>query len=120
MKDRPADEETPMTTDTLLETDQVDALVDQLLADYPPDQVKAQEFLGAQFDAGLAWVHFPKGSGGLGLTPSDHQKVISRLAAVGAPTPAWRNVIGYGMVAPTIAAHGTDEQKARYLRPLFT
>src|SRR5262249_43415091 len=24
-------------------------------------------FLGAQFDAGLAWVHFDKGCGGLGL-----------------------------------------------------
>ncbi len=30
------------------------------------------------------------------------------------------NLIGYGMVAPTIVEHGTDEQKSRFLRPLFT
>ena len=31
-----------------------------------------------------------------------------------------RNPIGHGMCAPTIVAHGSEEQKARYLRPLFT
>jgi alkylation response protein AidB-like acyl-CoA dehydrogenase len=31
-----------------------------------------------------------------------------------------RNVIGYGMVAPTIVTHGTERQQDRYLRPLFT
>jgi alkylation response protein AidB-like acyl-CoA dehydrogenase len=31
-----------------------------------------------------------------------------------------RNVIGYGMVAPTIVVHGTEQEKSRYLRPLFT
>jgi alkylation response protein AidB-like acyl-CoA dehydrogenase len=33
---------------------------------------------------------------------------------------AFRNVIGHGMGAPTIVTHGSDAQKARYLRPLFT
>ena len=31
-----------------------------------------------------------------------------------------RNIIGQGMAAPTIAVHGTPEQRARYLRPLFS
>jgi alkylation response protein AidB-like acyl-CoA dehydrogenase len=31
-----------------------------------------------------------------------------------------RNVIGYGMGAPTVATHGTEEQRRRWLRPLFT
>ena len=30
------------------------------------------------------------------------------------------NAIGYGMAAPTILAHGSEDQKQRYLRPLFT
>jgi alkylation response protein AidB-like acyl-CoA dehydrogenase len=39
---------------------------------------------------------------------------------MGAPTMSGVNVIGYGMVAPTIAVHGTDAQRDRYLRRIFT
>jgi alkylation response protein AidB-like acyl-CoA dehydrogenase len=98
----------------------VDELVDELLADLPPATTPAKEFLGAQFDRGLAWLHYPLGYGGLGLTPKDQQRAQSRLLAAGAPNSGARNVIGYGMCAPTIIAHGTEEQKQRYLRPLFT
>jgi alkylation response protein AidB-like acyl-CoA dehydrogenase len=99
---------------------EVDGLVSQLLADVPPDTVSAQAFLEEQFDRGLAWVHFPVGHGGLDLSPGLHGRVVRQLAEAGAPSSALRNVIGYGMVAPTIAVHGTEEQKSRYLRPLFT
>ena len=98
----------------------VDALVDELLADVAPGSVAPEEFLGAQFDRGLAWVHFPKGLGGLGLSPSLHQRVLVRLRRAGAPAPPARGVIGHGMVAPTLVTHGTDVQQHRYLRPLFT
>src|SRR5580700_2629366 len=98
----------------------VDQLVDDLLADFPPKTTPAQKFLGEQFDRGLAWLHFPLGAGGLGLTPRDQQRAQSRLSAGGAPVAGVRNPIGYGMCAPTIATHGTPEQKERYLRPLFT
>ncbi|HEX3979986.1 MAG TPA: acyl-CoA dehydrogenase family protein, partial [Acidimicrobiales bacterium] len=47
-------------------------------------------------------------------------RVQSRLASAGAPIAGIKNPIGYGMCAPTIVAHGTDQQKARYLRPLFS
>jgi alkylation response protein AidB-like acyl-CoA dehydrogenase len=98
----------------------VDELVDQLLADRPPAETPAKEFLGEQFDRGLAWLHFPPDCGGLGLTPKDQQRAQSRLSQGGAPIAGLKNPIGYGMCAPTIVAHGTDEQKVRYLRPLFT
>jgi alkylation response protein AidB-like acyl-CoA dehydrogenase len=98
----------------------VDTLVDGLLADCPPATTPPVRFMGEQYDRGLAWVHFPADCGGLGLTPKDQQQAQQRLRAAGAPVPGVRNPIGYGMCAPTIATHGTSEQKARYLRPLFT
>ncbi|MFE7422686.1 acyl-CoA dehydrogenase family protein [Rhodococcus sp. NPDC057529] len=85
------------------------------------DQSDPVRFLGARFDAGLAWVHFPPGRGGLGLPQSFQAQVDAELAAAGAPGPAKsRNGIGLGMAAPTIAAFGTDEQQQKYLRPIFT
>jgi len=98
----------------------VDELVDGLLEDCPPADTPPEKFLGEQFDRGLAWVHFPPDCGGLGLGPKEQQRAQARLAAAGAPSAGVRNPIGYGMCAPTIATHGTPEQKARYLRPLFT
>jgi alkylation response protein AidB-like acyl-CoA dehydrogenase len=98
----------------------VEELVDQLLEEMPPATTPAKEFLGEQFDRGLAWLHYPEGCGGMGLTPNDQQLAQSRLVAGGAPQSGLKNPIGYGMVAPTVVAHGTDEQKRRYLRPLFT
>ena len=92
----------------------------ELLRDHDPASTPTVEFLGARFDAGLAWVSFPRGSGGLGVSPGLQALVERELREVGAPNEADRNVIGYGMAAPTILVHGTDEQKARFLRPLFT
>ncbi|MCT2583358.1 acyl-CoA dehydrogenase family protein [Actinophytocola gossypii] len=79
------------------------------------------EFLRARFDAGLAWVHFPEGLGGLGAERELQNVVDQELAAAGAPDNDPRRIgIGLGMAAPTILAFGTDEQKHRFLRPLWT
>ena len=86
----------------------------------PPGSVTDEDFLAARFDRGLAWVHFPEGCGGLGLSPRLHPRVVARLQAGGAPGVAPQNLIGHGMVAPTVVVHGTDAQRRRYLRPLFT
>ena len=93
---------------------------EQLLAEHPPASTKAREFLGAQFDLGLAWIHFPEGHGGLGLSPKLQETVAVRLRDAGAPHAALRNPIGYGMGAPTVVTHGSEGQRHRYLRPLFT
>ena len=92
-----------------------------LLDEHDPATTEPREFLGAQYDAGLAWVHLPLGFGGLDLPRTAQDQVDAKLAAAGAPvggTP--KNYIGMGMAAPTIAAFGTDEQKRKFLRPLFT
>ena len=100
--------------------DIVDDLVTELLAECDPKSNDAATFLGAQFDKGLAWVHFPVGSGGRGLNPKLQRVVNERIFAQGGPNPYYRNPIGYGMCGPTVAVWGSDEQKRRYLRPLFT
>jgi alkylation response protein AidB-like acyl-CoA dehydrogenase len=100
--------------------DEVRALCEQLLAELPPRETDPVTFLGRQFDLGLAWVHYPEGSGGLGKSPRLQRLINETLVGAGAPIAAFRNVIGHGMGAPTVVTHGTDAQKARYLRPLFT
>jgi alkylation response protein AidB-like acyl-CoA dehydrogenase len=110
------------TTDMVRASDEghVGALVDELLAEHPPPTTKPADFLGAQFDKGLAWVHFPEGHGGLGVNPKLQRLVNERVFAAGGPNSAYRNPIGYGMCGPTVVVWGTEEQKRRYLRPLFT
>ncbi len=97
----------------------VDALIDRLLADCPPATTPEIEFLGRQYDLGLGWVHFPEGSGGLGLSPKLQRQVISRVARAGGPIGGMKNPIGYGMCGPAVLTHGTDEQRLM-LRSLFT
>ncbi|WP_405825652.1 acyl-CoA dehydrogenase family protein [Streptomyces sp. NBC_00838] len=91
-----------------------------LLAAHPPAGTAPTDFLKARFDAGLAWVHFPAGLGGLGAPRSLQSVVDTELAAAGAPDNDPRRIgIGLGMAAPTILTYGTDEQKRRFLRPLW-
>jgi alkylation response protein AidB-like acyl-CoA dehydrogenase len=110
----------PLTDAVTTDEDLVRSRLRDLLADHDPASTPAVEFLGARFDAGLAWVSFPVGLGGLGLSPELQGLIERELRAVDAPNEADRNVIGYGMAAPTLLTHGTEEQRARYLRPLFT
>jgi alkylation response protein AidB-like acyl-CoA dehydrogenase len=110
-----------MATEVLsAEEVQVADLTDQLIAQHPPASTSAIAFLGAQFDSGLAWVHFPVGHGGLGLSPKFQKIVNEKIARAGGPNSYARNPIGYGMCGPTVVEWGTDEQKRKYLRPLFT
>jgi alkylation response protein AidB-like acyl-CoA dehydrogenase len=106
------------------ENEQVEDLrarVRALLESHPPDGVDRLSFLQARFDAGLPWVGFPEGLGGLGLPRALQAVVDAELDAAGAPDNHPRSIgIGLGMAAPTILAHGTEEQKRRWLRPLWT
>ncbi|MBM9509816.1 acyl-CoA dehydrogenase family protein [Actinacidiphila acididurans] len=92
-----------------------------LLAAYDPATIPLREFLRARFDAGLAWVHFPEGLGGLGVPRALQAAVDAELAAAKAPDNDPRRIgIGLGMAAPTILRFGTEEQQQRFLRPLWT
>ena len=70
---------------------------------------------------GLAWVNFPEGYGGLAADRALQPVADQAFVEAGAPpNDPRRNIIGLGMAAPTILRHGTDDQKRRYLRPLWT
>ncbi len=103
-----------------VQSKQIAELCDQLIEKMPPRTTPAAEFLGAQFDAGLAWVHFPVGHGGLDLAPKHQSLIDAKLRGAGAPSPIARNPIGHGMGAPTVVTWASEAQKKRYLRPLFT
>lgn len=111
-----------MSTTEVISKDEtkVVQLAEELLKKFPPASTPVVEFLGAQYDMGLAWVHFPVGLGGLGVSPKFQKAVNEVLYAAGAPNPMYRNPIGHGMCGPTVAEWGSDAQKKRYLRPLFT
>ncbi|GAB3866370.1 acyl-CoA dehydrogenase family protein [Dactylosporangium cerinum] len=96
-------------------------LTRDFLAAHDPHALAPLDFLRARFDAGLAWVQFPEGLGGLGLPREEQSAVDEAFAAAGAPDNNPRRIgIGLGMAAPTILRHGTDEQRRRWLRPLWT
>ncbi|MEU9790345.1 acyl-CoA dehydrogenase family protein [Streptomyces sparsogenes] len=95
--------------------------VRRLLAEHPVATTDRLDFLRARFDAGLAWVHYPPGLGGLGAPRALQAVVDAELEAAGAPDNDPRRIgIGLGMAAPTILGFGTDEQRTRLLRPLWT
>ena len=71
-----------------------------------------------RFDNGLGWITGPEELGGRGLS-SAHQRAYDALEArYDVPNQSFFT-IGLGMVAPTIAAHGSHEAKQRYLRPMY-
>jgi alkylation response protein AidB-like acyl-CoA dehydrogenase len=69
------------------------------------------------YEAGYAGLTWPKEYGGTGAPYSFQAILYEELAATQAPPHV--GVIGLSMAGPTIIAHGTEEQKARYLQPLL-
>jgi alkylation response protein AidB-like acyl-CoA dehydrogenase len=106
---------------TALTADDLRGQVREFLAGHDPAAMDRLDFLRARFDAGLAWVHYPPGLGGQGLSRALQPAVDGEFAAAGAPNNSpERNGIGLGMAAPTVLAYGNDEQQKRWLRPLWT
>src|SRR3954464_5943879 len=106
---------------SVADTDRVAELAHQVVREHNPKSVPIPEFLGACFDAGLSWVHFPEGLGGLGVSRGLQSVADGILQDAGGPVPFALNPIGYGMAAPTLREHAlTDELKREWLRPLAT
>ncbi|MFL5833297.1 MAG: acyl-CoA dehydrogenase family protein [Solirubrobacterales bacterium] len=68
--------------------------------------------------AGWAGISWPKEYGGRGATMIEQAIFAAEATRQEAPAPA--NVLGLAMGGPVVIAHGSDEQKARYLEPILT
>jgi alkylation response protein AidB-like acyl-CoA dehydrogenase len=83
----------------------------------PPTLEEEAVFLSAWqrrlFDAGWVAVHWPREYGGRGASLTEQaifQEEMSRARA-----PQMMNRVGINLVGPTLIAHGTEEQRQRYL-----
>jgi len=106
---------------TVADAERVEDLARRVVAEHDPKNVPIPEFLGACYDAGLSWVHFPEGFGGLGLSRGMQAVADRILQGAGGPVPLGLNPMGYGMAAPTVREHAqSDDLKKALLRPLAT
>src|ERR1700689_5714972 len=69
------------------------------------------------FAGGWAGISWPKEYGGRGASLMQQVIFWQEMARAGAPQMA--NVLGLGLIGPTIIAFGTEEQKKRYLRNIL-
>jgi alkylation response protein AidB-like acyl-CoA dehydrogenase len=97
----------------------VNDAIAELLANHDPKTESFEEFRGHQYDAGLAWVYFAKGAGGMGVGPQLQRNVDTALREAGA-APMEAAMFFMHLAGPTIATHATPEQHDRFLRPMFT
>jgi alkylation response protein AidB-like acyl-CoA dehydrogenase len=67
---------------------------------------------------GWAGVSWPEEYGGRGATLIEQAIFNEEVVRTNAPSPA--NVLGLAMGGPTVIAHGTDDQKRRYLEPILS
>ena len=70
------------------------------------------------YEGGWAGISWPRQYGGRGASLMQQVIFWQEMASVSAPPMA--NVIGLGMVGPTIIAFGTEAQKARFLRKILS
>ncbi len=72
---------------------------------------------GRLAEAGLAGVTWPVEFGGRELGPIEQVTVNQEISKAG--VPGILDVIGIGMLGPCLIAHGSQEQKSRYLGPML-
>ncbi len=70
------------------------------------------------FDGGWAGLGWPVEHGGRDLPIAQRAIWAHELSAAGVPPPI--NLLGEAIAGPTILAHGTEDQKRRFLPPILT
>jgi alkylation response protein AidB-like acyl-CoA dehydrogenase len=95
-----------------------------LVANTPSDErpqgdptARAKEFMAKLYDAGYSGITWPRQWGGQGLTQAEERAFAAE--ATHFTLPLYVFSIGLGMTGPTLVDRGTDEQRARFVRPLL-
>jgi len=83
----------------------------------PDGLERSREWMRTRADGGWACLTWPAEYGGRDATPI--QRVIWEQEEARYRTPPSMFVIGHEMLGPTLIAHGTDEQKRRWIRPML-
>jgi alkylation response protein AidB-like acyl-CoA dehydrogenase len=92
-----------------------------------PGQPPAEDEAGFRFrldwqrklnEGGWAGVSWPEEYGGRGASLMEQAIFSEEMVRADAPSPA--NVLGLAMGGPTVIAHGTEEQKERYVAPILS
>ncbi|MHB8659540.1 MAG: acyl-CoA dehydrogenase family protein [Solirubrobacteraceae bacterium] len=105
---------------------QARAWLDQHKAQAPPSSGSSEDaaYIDARrawqrqlAEAGLAGVTWPREYGGQGRGPIEQVTVNQEIQKAG--VPGILDVIGLGMLGPCLIAHGSEEQKSRYLGPML-
>jgi alkylation response protein AidB-like acyl-CoA dehydrogenase len=95
-----------------------------LMANTPSDDrpqgdpiARAKDFMARLYDAGYSGITWPRQWGGQGLTQAEERAFAAE--ATHFTLPLYVFSIGLGMTGPTLVERGTDEQRARFVRPLL-
>ena len=84
--------------------------------DEPSSIADAQRWQRTLADAGWGAMHWPEAFGGRGASAIESMVFQEELAHYDVPVMVFS--IGLAMIGPTIIAHGTEAQRARYLDPM--
>jgi alkylation response protein AidB-like acyl-CoA dehydrogenase len=79
---------------------------------------RARQWLTERFDAGFGWITGRPQWGGAGLT-AVHEARYEQIEAEYDVPDVGNLHMGLTTVAPTVAAHGSDAQRARFLRAIY-
>jgi len=77
-----------------------------------------REWQGRLHEGGWAGISWPKEYGGRGASLIEQAIFAAEMARSKAPRPA--NVLGLVMGGPVVIAHGSEEQKERFLEPILS
>jgi len=97
-------------------------LADNLVPPPPFERIDDEVAWGREWQAKLAagrWVgiHWPEAYGGRGAPPVHVAIFNTEYARARAPQPV--NRVGINLAGPTLLAHGTEEQKKRWVAPIL-